>query len=367
MPLLIDAHLDIAWNAVSFNRDQTLEVEEIRASEQGMTDQKSRGHNTVSVPELRRAGAAVCVATFLARSGIGHNPKENLHRADLEFSTQSIALAVAKGQLAYYLLLEDQGHVRIIRTRQDLDEHWQQWQQADLAAGHKLPIGLVLSMEGADPVVTPQQTEHWYAAGLRAIGPAHYGQSHYAGGTGCTTPFTEAGVKLLAEMQRVGMVLDVTHLCDAAMAQALDIFEGVVWASHHNCRALVPHERQLTDDQIRRLIDRGAVIGAALDAWMLHAGWVKEQTDPAVLTMESVADHIDHVCQIAGNREHSAIGSDLDGGFGTEQSPGDLNTIADLQRIAEILDGRGYSSGDIDAIFHGNWLRIFRRALPERS
>jgi membrane dipeptidase len=365
MRLFIDAHLDIAWNALSFNRDQTLDVSEIRDSEAGMTDQKSRGNNTVSIPELRLSGAAVCVATLLARSGIGHDARQNLARHDLEFSTQSIAHAAAKGQLAYYRLLEQQGYVRILETRRDLDEHWQEWQQVDLTAAHELPIGLIISMEGADPVVTPQQVEHWYDAGLRAIGPAHYGQSHYAGGTGCNTPMTEAGAELLAEMQRVGMVLDVTHLCDEAMAQAFDVFDGVFWASHHNCRALVDHERQLTDEQIRQLIDRNAVIGTALDAWMLYPGWVRLESDPAVLKLESVVAHIDHVCQLAGSTNHSAIGTDLDGGFGIEQTPGDLNTIADVQRIAGMLDQRGYTGDDIDAIFHHNWLRIFRRALPE--
>ncbi|MFP6669463.1 MAG: membrane dipeptidase [Pirellulales bacterium] len=365
MRLLIDAHLDIAWNALSFNREQTLEVSELRASEAGMTDQKSRGNNTVSVPELRRAGVAVCVATLLARSGIGHDPKKNLHRYDLEFSSQQIAYATANGQLAYYRLLEQSGQVRIIETRRDLERHLQDWQDADLAAPHALPIGLILSMEGADPVVAPGQIEHWYEAGLRAIGPAHYGQSHYAGGTGCDTPMTTAGVELLAEMQRVGMALDVTHLCDEAMAQAFDLFGGVFWASHHNCRALVDHVRQLTDRQIQQLIERDAVIGAALDAWMLYPGWIRHESEPGLVKMESVVDHIDHVCQLAGNTGHSAIGTDLDGGFGTEQTPGDLNTIADVQRIAEMLDRRGYSNEDIDAIFHGNWLRIFRRALPE--
>jgi len=108
------------------------------------------------------------------------------------------------------------------------------------------------------------------------------------------------------------------------MEQAMDVYEGPVLASHHNCRALVPGDRQLADEQIKKLISRGAVIGTALDAWMLYPNWIRGQTKPEVVGLEAVADHIDHVCQIAGNVDHAAIGSDLDGGFGTEQTPRDL-------------------------------------------
>ena len=138
-----------------------------------------------------------------------------------------------------------------------------------------------------------------------------------------------------------------------------------MWASHHNCRSLVPGERQLTDSQIVRLIERNAVIGTALDAWMLHPDWIKDKSDPSLVSLAAVADHIDHVCQLAGNSLHAAIGSDLDGGFGTEQSPHDLSSICDLQRTAELLDDRGYSASDIDAIFHGNWLRTFSQLLAD--
>jgi membrane dipeptidase len=148
------------------------------------------------------------------------------------------------------------------------------------------------------------------------------------------------------------------------MAQAFDYFDGPLLASHHNCRALVPGDRQLTDDQIRRIIARGGVIGAALDAWMLYPDWIRGQTQPDVVGLDAVADHIDHVCQLAGNARHAALGTDLDGGFGYEQTPRDLRIYSDLQKLGGILSGRGYPDTDIDAIFHINWLTFFRRALP---
>ena len=172
------------------------------------------------------------------------------------------------------------------------------------------------------------------------------------------------GVRLLKEFERLGMILDATHLSDTSFFQALDTFGGPVLASHNNCRALVPDGRQFSDEQIRLLIDRGAVIGAALDAWMLVPGWVRGQTTRDVVGLDAVADHIDRVCQLAGNARHAAIGSDLDGGFGTEQVPAGLDRISDLQKLDAILSARGYPPEDVDAIFHGNWLRFFREHLP---
>ncbi|MDB5172197.1 MAG: Membrane dipeptidase, partial [Phycisphaerales bacterium] len=340
-------------------------------------------------------------------------------RSDLDWANQSHAHAAAHAQLAYYRIMEKQGHVRVLRTARELEGHWDGVQRdagtrgrgdAEREAGGGLspsppdslfpsfpasphprvpasasptsplpasprpgvpasspssaPLGIILSMEGADPIVTPDQVQEWWDLGLRAVGPAHYGRGHYAYGTAVSGPISPAGFALLREFERVGMILDATHLCDESMAQALDNFGGKVLASHHNCRALVPGDRQLADEQIKRLIQRNAVIGVALDAWMLYPNWVRGQTKPEVVGLSAVADHIDHVCQIAGSTRHSAIGSDLDGGFGIEQTPRDLNTIADLQKLGGILGSRGYSEADIDLIFHGNWLGFFRDALP---
>jgi membrane dipeptidase len=219
-------------------------------------------------------------------------------------------------------------------------------------------------MEGADPIVDPSQVDAWWESGLRSVMLAHYGRSRYAVGTGEDGPLSREGVELLQEMQRIGMILDATHLSDTSFFQAMDHFQGAVMASHTNCRALVPGCRQFSDEQIRLLLQREAVIGAALDAWMLVPGWVRGKSSPDGLTLGAVADHIDRVCQLAGNCRQAAIGSDLDGGFGTEQTPSDIRSIADLQKLCGILAGRGYSAEDIDRIFHGNWLRFFRQHLP---
>lgn len=358
---LIDAHLDLAWSAMYFNRDLLQPIATIRQAEAGMTDELSRGRNTVSFPELRTANVPVCVATLLARSGPDKLKKPALRRVDLDYAQQRLAYAHAQGQLAYYRLLESEGHIRFLKTKNDLSEHWTAWQNDP----PKMPIGIILSMEGADPIQNPKQVSQWWEDGLRAVGPVHYGRSQYACGTACDGPLSEAGVALLKEFQRAGMILDVTHLSLQSFFQALEIYEGPTLASHHNCAALVPGDRQLTDEQIKLLIQRDAIIGTAFDAWMLYPGWKRGETSPQVVKIENAADHIDHICQMAGSAKHCAIGTDLDGGFGTEQTPGNLDTIKDVHKLEEILAARGYKPADIDAIFYNNWLNFFLKWLPQ--
>jgi membrane dipeptidase len=354
--LLFDAHLDLAWNALDWNRDLCRPVADIRSREreQHMSG-KGRGESTVSFPELRRGGVGVFIATLLARL-----LRANLVPAIQRYEVMESAYAAAHGQLAYYSVLERQGVLRFIRDAASLNSHVAAWANG----GHSQPLGFILSMEGADPILTPGQVQEWWDAGLRIIGPAHYGVSPYAHGTGTAGGLFPQGPALLKEMERVGMILDVTHLSDQCFDEALDVYGGPVIASHHNCRALVPDQRQLTDAQIQRLVSRGAVIGAAFDAWMLVPGWVRGQTRPeqAGVTMATVVDHIDRVCQLAGNADHAALGTDLDGGFGLEQSPCDLDTIADLQQMPELLRQRGYAEADVEKIAHGNWVRFFGKA-----
>jgi membrane dipeptidase len=352
--------LDLAWSALYFNRDLLASIAEVRLSEKDMTDELSRGCNTVTLPELRRAQVGLCVATVLARGGPGQPQRAGYKRTDLDYRNPVIAYAHAKGQLAYYRLLEQQGHLRFITNRAELQAHWDAWLKAPATA----PLGIILSMEGADPIVEPAQVRAWWNDGLRAVGPVHYGRSQYAFGTSTDGPLPPAGVELLKEFMRAGMILDVTHLSDQSFFQALDIYSGPLLASHHNCRALVPGDRQFSDEQFRLLIRREAVIGTAFDAWMLYPGWKRGETSPSVVSIEAAANHIDHICQLAGNARHCAFGSDLDGGFGTEQTPGDLDTICDIHKLEAILSRRGYRDQDIDAIFFGNWLRFFSQALP---
>lgn len=353
--LVVDAHLDLAWNALQWNRNLLQSAYTIRTLEPGIPE-KGRAQNTVALPEMRAGRVFLSFATLLARSTAVPVPH-------LDYLSAAQAFGAARGQLAYYRALERQGVIRVIADRESLNAHvaaWEAWEAAD-DEGDVPPLGFIISMESADPILAPDELADWYAAGVRLIGPAHYGMGRYAGGTGVEDGLTEAGFRLLDEMARLGIILDLTHLSDKAFWQALERYNGPVIASHNNCRALVPHQRQFSDEQLKAIIERDGVIGAAFDNWMLYPGWVKGVTSTREVLMAQVVDHMDHICQLAGNSAHVGIGSDLDGGFGREQSPCDLDTIADLQKIAGLLEARGYSAEDIQRMMYGNWLSLLRR------
>lgn len=365
--LIADAHLDLAWNALTFERDLQLPVHVIRQIEAPMTG-KSRAMNTVALPDMRRGQVFLCFATLLARASGRPSP-------GIEYGSVAQAHAIAKGQLAYYRALEQQGEVRVIETIEQLEQHVAAWSvltSTPLPEGEGQgvrvpPLGFVLSMEGADPITTPDELAHWYEMGLRLLGPAHYGPNRYASGTGTTLGLTAGiGPALLRAMRQLGIALDCTHLSDEAFWEAVRIYDGPLLASHQNCRAIARMQRQFTDEQLRLIIERGGVIGASFDVVMVRDGWqwgaMNNLTDPNPVMMREVVDHIDHVCQLAGNTDHAGIGSDLDGGFGREQSPRDLDTIADLQKLAGLLAERGYSADDIEKIMFRNWVRFLRDA-----
>jgi membrane dipeptidase len=362
MKPIIDSHLDISWNALSYNRDQTETIEVINAREVGMADHKARSHATLSLPELRESGAGVILATILVRAKREVQPSKGHMRWDLDFGNQTICSATALGQLSYYRLLEKQNEMTSIKTVADLNAQWKSWEAGDWT---QKPVGYILAMEGADPIIEPADAEFWWNEGLRSITLSHYGKSHYSVGTGDDGPLTDKGHAILKEFNRLGMILDLTHMSDTSFYEALKVFTGPVMASHNNCRALVPGDRQFSDEQIKLLIERGGVIGSVLDAWMLHPGYVRLQTPNENIKLASLIDHMDHICQLAGNTDHVALGTDLDGGFGTEQCPGDFKRYRDLQKLAPLLLERGYNEEDVNKIFYSNWLNFFRKWLPK--
>lgn len=349
----IDAHLDLSMNALEWNRDLTRPVKEINDREKGLTDKPDRGNATVSLPTLREGNIGLVVATQIARYVAPDNPLPGWH-------SPAQAWAQTQGQLAWYKAMEDAGEMVQITDLPSLEKHLDLWMNQVTDA--KTPIGYILSLEGADSIVDLRNLEKSYESGLRALGPAHYGPGRYAQGTDATGFMGKKGQELLKLMESLNIILDATHLCDDSFWEALDHFNGPVWASHNNCRALVNHNRQFSDEQIKALIERGAVIGGALDAWMMVPGWIRGKSLPKEMDcdLEKIIDHMDHICQLAGNADHIGIGSDLDGAYGREQSPYDLETIADLGRIPSMLQNRGYNPDDIEKVMHGNWIRFLR-------
>ena len=351
--LIVDAHLDLSMNAMEWNRDLRLPVMAIREREIGMNDKPDRAKGTVAFPELRKGNIGLVVATQIARYVSTESKLKG-------WNSVQQAWAQTQAQLSWYRTMEEAGElVQILDTR-GLAHHLENWNA-------KKPIGYILSLEGADSLITIDHLHRAYGYGLRAVGPGHYGPGRYANGTDSSGPLNEMGRSLLKEMELLNMILDATHLCDEAFWDAMEMYNGPVWASHNNCRALVNHNRQFSDDMIKALIQKDAVIGGALDAWMMVPNWQRGISDPRAMdcSLEKMIDHMDHICQIAGNANHIGIGTDLDGAYGKEQCPFDIETIADLQIMPTLLTKRGYTQIEIEKVMHGNWLRVMKRALPE--
>ncbi len=361
---IIDAHLDLATNAITLNRDLTKPVHEIRDKEKQLNwkDTQDRGNGTVALPELRKGNVGLVVATIISRYSAAGNPLATLNLPVWHSPAQ--AYAYGQAQLAWYKVMEEMGEMVQINNWSAIEKHLALWHDATIP-NNKKPVGYILSLEGADSIINLSYLEKYYQQGLRAIGPAHFGPGRYAAGTHSDgSGLTLIGKELLREMDRLNIILDATHLTDKGFFEAMDTFNGSVWASHQNCRTLVPGERQFSDEQIKIIIERDGVIGGALDTWMLHADFEMGKDHPKDLgiNLEKLVDHFDHICQLAGSCLHIGFGTDLDGLFGTEQTPYDMDTIADIVQFKEILTRRGYTKENIDNIFFGNWLRVIKKA-----
>ena len=354
MKFIFDCHLDLSMNATEWNRDLTLPIEKIRELEKDLFDKPDRGNATVCLPELIKGNIGLCVATLISRYVKPNNPLPG-------WNSPEQAWAHAQGQLAWYRTMEDREEMIQITDKNSLIKHLEKWNNNSI----KKRIGYILSLEGADSIINLDYLYNLYDQGLRAIGPAHYGPGTYAFGTGSIGGIGIKGKELLKEIEKLNLILDLTHLCDQSFWETLDNYNGNLWASHSNTRSLVPDERQFSDDQIKELTKRGAVIGMAFDAWMMIPNWERGISNPVQkkLLIENIVNHIDHICQLTGSSNHIGLGSDLDGGFGKEQCPLDLDTIADLQKLDRILNKRGYSDDDINKIFNKNFIDFLIRVL----
>ena len=348
---IFDAHLDLAMNALEWNRDLTKSVYQIRESEKGMVDKPDRGNNTVSLDAMRKGNIGICVATQIA----GIKNKINPHG----WSSMEQAWAQTQGQLNWYKEMEKNGEMYQIYDLNTLDNQIENWQKET----KKKPIGYILSLEGADSIVNIDYLEKSYMLGLRAIGPAHYGPGVYAHGTDSNGSIGQKGKELVKKIEELNLILDVTHLSDTSFWETIEIYNGNLWASHNNCRKFVNHNRQFSDDQIKEIIRRDGVIGVPLDAWMMVPNWIRGKSTPETMgvTLNQMIENIDHICQLSGNSNHVGIGTDLDGAFGIEQTPTDIDTIADLQKIPLMLKKIGFSENDIEKVMNKNFISFLRR------
>jgi len=351
--LIIDAHEDIAFNALNLSRDVRRSALDTRRREEDVDIPHHGGLCMVGLPEWLSGGVAVVFGTIFVLPARSGDSKPHT------YTTAEEAYALGQAQLDYYHRLAGEcEQVTLIGNCADLDGVLANWE------GETPQVGIVPLMEGADPIRQPAELEQWFERGLRMVGLSWETGSRYAGGNSSPGRLTDIGRDLLAAMADLGMVLDVSHLAEESFFEALDRFEGRVIASHANPRARAPGPRQLSDEMIRRLVERDGLIGIVLFNSFLRPGWAIGDPNKAV-TLADVVAAIDHVCQVVGDAAHVGVGSDFDGGFGAESAPAGLDTVADLVRIGPALNEAGYSEEEIAAVLGGNWLRLLREALPE--
>lgn len=362
MTLIIDAHCDLAWNMLNFGRDYTRSAAETRQIEKNSVVPEKNGDSLIGWPDYQRGQVAIVFSTLFAspiRAKVGdwdevcYSSNEEAHRDYLR-------------QLRLYNQLADSkpDYFRLLSNAKDLRGHMAEWKTPS-KDGH--PVGLIPLMEGADGICNLDELAEWHELGLRIIGLAWAG-TRYAGGTREPGPLTEDGRRLLKAMAHFNFMLDLSHMDEQAALEALDFYEGPIIATHVNCLTLLPNfptNRHFSDHTLHKIIERGGVIGTVPFNVFLKSGWNRQSGSRRnEVSLDVVAAHIDHVCQLAGDASHAGIGSDFDGGFGLQSVPPEIDTIADLQKLIPLLAARGYSESDAANILGGNWLNFLQKSLP---
>lgn len=345
---LVDCHLDLAENVTLFGRKLTSNLEVIRNLEHRTSNQAM-----VTLPELERGNIAVVIATVTGGFK-AEDVGKDFQPATAIYHTQEEAEAQALSQIDLYETWEKQNYIRIIKSVADLEHHLELWRD------DKKP-GVVLLMEGADPIMNVRDLPKWWKRGLRMIGLTFGDTKYGAGVAGGSTTFktgglTHEGFALLENMAELGFIWDISHLTEEGVWQGLELKFPRVCASHANARALTPTNRHLSDDVIRAVAGRDGVIGLVLYNGFLEPRWRKDKTIP--VTLAQVRKHAEYIASLT-SWNHIGIGSDLDGGFGLEESPQGLTSIADLYKIGEVVPESAR-----EAVLSSNWLKFLRRSLP---
>lgn len=351
---IVDAHEDVAWDILALGRDLLRSAWETRRLEEEGPVEVSKGRCMLGLPEWLDGGVTVIVGSIFLPPVHGADNELSRRQA---YSDANEAHRLGMAHLdAYHRLADRAEEITLIQSLADLE--------AVLAAREEglRRLGILVSMEGADPIREPGEVEEWFARGVRGVGLTWASGSRYAGGNNAPGPLSDAGRALLPALAQFNLLLDLAHMAEEAFWEALERYDGPVAVTHANPRALVPAPRHLSDPMIRALAERDGVMGVVPYNRFLKPGWSPSDGKEAA-TLQDVAVAIDHVCQVVGDAAHVGLGSDFDGGFGAEATPAGLETVADLGRIAVALEERGYAGADVTAVMGGNWLRLLRRVL----
>jgi membrane dipeptidase len=363
MPIIVDAHADIAYNMLSYGRDYTRSAHETRRIEVGSENVLDNEDTLIGWPDYQRGQVAIIFSTIYVTPARWHKsgPDSQVYK------TFDEAHKLYREQLLTYHRMTDSipDKFRLITSHRDLDLILDHWKNPSPEHGH--PVGMVALMEGAEGIRDLSELQEWYELGLRLIGPA-WVSTRYSGGWREPGPLTKDGRNLLAAMADYNFILDLSHMDEKPILEALDIYQGPIVATHGNCLSLLPNSggnRHFSDRMIEGIIERDGVIGVVPYNTYLKDGWLSAKNRREEVPLHYVADHIDHICQIAGDALHVGIGSDFDGGFGLQSVPPEIDTIADLQKLVPMLLERGYSETDAANILGGNWITRLKRDLPK--
>jgi membrane dipeptidase len=201
----------------------------------------------------------------------------------------------------------------------------------------------------------------WYRLGLRAMILARAGRNLICDGyleARTESKLTTFGVRVVKEMNRLGMLIDASHMNDAGFFDLLEVSQQPVICSHSNSRAICPHPRNLSDEQVLALAAHGGVVGLTFPPHFIELDAPREYlgSTPASPLFQKWVDHCDHFMQLVGP-DHIGIGSDFDGGGRL------LEDASQWPFLAEALLGRGYAEADIRKILGESLLRVFEQVI----
>jgi membrane dipeptidase len=353
--IVVDAHEDIAFNMLVHGRDYRYSALNQRKREANTGLVAGRGIAMIGLPDALLGRVAVIFATLFTEP---YRRSGSLAGGPVYDSAEQAYELASRQMDAYERLADEQDRVQLMRREDDLDTVLASWAEDTEIGDHR--VGLAILMENADPILEPKQFEEWYERGVRLVGPA-WKASRYCGGTGEPGSLTDLGHELLEVMAGYKVVLDLSHMAEAAFLEAVESYDGPIIASHSNPRRFCNTDRHLSDDMIHRLCERDGVMGIVMFNKFLTDDWDVRRRLP----FEVVLEAIDYVCQLTGSAAHVGIGTDFDGGFGMESAPEGLDTVTDLLRIGAALRERGYAEADIEAVLAGNMLRKLRESLTE--
>jgi len=310
---IVDAHEDIAFHLIYFDRDFV--NPEIPCM--------------ITLPGLNKAGVRLVFNTIFV------HPKHRPH--------QTVKKAKAQIELYERIYEEFNDTVTQILSRNDLEQ---------LESNQK--IGFLTLMEGADPVEKISELKKYYEKGLRILGPAWNNKNIYASGPVTDSGLSENGIKLIQEMNKLGITLDLSHLNEKCFWEAIEITDLIPIATHSNARALTNHTRNLKDEQLLAISERGGVTGIVFYNSFLKTG----SNTP---TLEDIFKHADYMIDLCGE-DHVGIGTDLDGGK-IEEFPEEVRHISSLPVVAHYFLKKGYSVERVKKIMGYNFLRVLKSNL----